>query len=314
MTPADLGAALRRAGLTPRAVATAWGTSLAAQLPGAVRARRLPDTPATAAQNLFVARVPVAAATAARGLGAAALAAAAAQGLVESLGDQVLARVAVIPVGPSLACCTAADWPDDSSHHLIGCMPPGRAARWLDVGTGCAIAPLARPERAAAIVATDLDPAAIAHAALGVALSGVCHVETVVADLAAGAGTGFDLVTFNLPIPAEAGLTTEDEPRFRHSPRGAAVLARVAREIPDRLAPGATIVLHGWLGPDHAAIVDELAGEVTTVRYTPDDDADVFGVIRWRPDAPTARRRGARVPTAAAPHLSWDDLEAAPPA
>ena len=118
-------------------------------------------------------------------------------------------------------------------------------------------------------------------------------------------------MTFNLPIPAEAGLTTADERAFRHSPRGAAVLARFAREIPDQVAPGATIVLHLWLGPDHAAVLAGLPGEVTTVTYAPDAD---FGVVRWRPGAPAARRRGARAPTVAAPHLGWDDLDAAAPA
>ena len=188
MQPAELGAALRRAGLTPRGVAAAWGTALIAHLPRATRARVLPATPATAALELFVARRPVPTAIAERGLGPGVLAAAKAAGFVERLADDVVATVAVVPVGPALACCTSLDWPDDSSHHLIGCLPPGRVARWLDVGTGCAIAPLARPERAAAIVAADTDPSAIAHAAHGVALSDVRHVATRVGDLGAGAG------------------------------------------------------------------------------------------------------------------------------
>jgi hypothetical protein len=311
MEPAELGAALRRAGLTPRALTAAWGTSIVAHLPRATSSRHLPIQPATAALELFVARRAVAQATAERGLGPGVLAAAAAAGLIDRFGDSVFGRVAVVPVGPSLACCTWRDWPDDSSYHLIGCLPPGRVARWLDVGTGCAIAPLARPERAAAIVAADLDPEAVAHAALGVALSGIGHVEARVGDLLAGAGGDFDLVTFNLPIPAEAGLTTDDERAFRHSPRGAAVLARFVREIPEHVAPGATIVLHLWLGAEHAAILDGVPGEVTTVSYAPEAD---FGVVRWRPDAPAGRGRGARALTATAPHLGWADLEAAAPA
>jgi hypothetical protein len=316
MTPAALGAALRRAGLTPRALEMAFGTSGIARLAparsaaasrGARAARGLPATPATAALRVFVAREPVATSDVDRALGAAVVDAALAHGLLARDGDRYRARHAVAPIGPSLLAIGDA-WPDDSSHHLIGCLPATRAGRWLDVGTGIAIAPLARPDRAASIVAADVDPDSLALARTAVALSDIRHVEVRAADLAGGTGDAFDLVTFNLPIPAEAGLTTDADGAFRRAPPGADLLARFVATIPAHLAPGASIVMHAWLGAPNAAIVDALPGEVTTVRYTP-PGLPPFGVVRWRPGAPPARRVADRTLTPAAPHLAWSDLD-----
>jgi hypothetical protein len=203
---AELGAALRRAGLSPRATQAAWGTTAIAALARPLRA--LPPTPATAALRLLVAGVPVGRADVERGLGAAALAGLVARGIVaDDGGPELRAAIHVVPVGPSLVACDRAAWPDDSTHHLADCVPPGRAERWLDLGTGCGTVPLTRPDRARTIVATEVEPRALALAALGVALSDVRHVTTLAADLLDGAGECYDLVTFNLPIPAEAGLT-----------------------------------------------------------------------------------------------------------
>jgi hypothetical protein len=312
MTDAELGTTLRNAGLTPRALAAAWGTSIAAHLPRVMPDRPLPATAATAALRLLVAGLPVDPIDAGRGLGRG-LEALRDRGLVRDDDDGVRARCAIVPIGPSLIVTDPAAWPDDSSHHLIGCLPPARAARWLDVGTGTATAPLARPETAAAIVAADIDPRAIDCARRGVALSDVRHVAVVLADLTADTGVDFDLVTFNLPIPAEAGLTSGDAPGFRHAARGADLAARFLAEVRARIAVDATIVLHAWLGPSIETLFDALPGEVVVVRYTPDAAAP-FGIIRWRPGATRTRRRGHRIPTPATPHLSWDDLESAPTA
>lgn len=313
MTDAELGAALRRAGLSDRMLAAAWGTAIAAHVPRV--ARELPPGPATAALRLLVAGDTISVPDAERGLGPAYAALRARDFLVDAGGEDatayVFAPVSIVPVGASLICCDRnTTWPDDSSHHLVGCVPPDRVGRWLDVGTGCGIVPLARRDRARTIVATDLDPQAVAHARFGAGLSAAPHLAVIEADLAADAGAGFELVTFNLPIPAEAGLTGAGDSLFRRAPPGANLLARFVAEIPARITAGATIVLHAWLGPAIAAIVDDLAGEVTVVRYTP-DHRDPFAIVRWRPDAPTARRAGQRVPTGEAPHLTWDDLESA---
>jgi SAM-dependent methyltransferase len=341
VTDAELGAALRRAGLVPRALSAAWGTTA---LPALARPLRpLPATPATAALRLLVAGAAVGRRDAEVALGAAVVAALGARGMLQSVGTAapgsplpssqastarspgavpLRARVRVIPVGPSLLVCDHASWPDDSTYHLLGCLPPARVGAWLDVGTGCGTLPLARPAAAARIVAAEVDPGALAHARLGVALSGIRHIDVVASDLLAGVEGGgrFDLVTFNLPIPAEAALTRDGDPAFRHAPAGADLLARFVRDVPTRLAPGATVLLHTWLGPAAAAVVDALPGEVVVVRYTPEtarrsDETGAgptFGVVRWRPDAAPTRRALRRLPTADAPHLAWPDLDPDP--
>jgi hypothetical protein len=318
VTDAELGAALRRAGLVPRALASAWGTTA---LPALARPLRpLPATPATAALRLLVAGTTVSRRDAEAALGAAVVAALDARELLVTV-DELHARLRVIPVGPSLLVCDHASWPDDSTYHLLGCLPPARVGAWLDVGTGCATLPLARPAAAERIVAAELDPGAREHARLGVALSGIQHVEVVASDLLAGVERAhFDLVTFNLPIPAEAALTRDGDTAFRHAPAGADLLARFVRDVPARLAPGATVLLHTWLGPAAAAVVDALPGEVVVARYTPDPAPDksartgalAFGVVRWRPDAAPTRRAVRRLPTADAPHLAWQDLDPDP--
>ena len=61
-----------------------------------------------------------------------------------SSGNEVHAEVAILPAGPSLVVCDRHDaaptsdrvcWPDDSSYHLAGSLPPGRHAAWFDLGT-----------------------------------------------------------------------------------------------------------------------------------------------------------------------------------
>lgn len=305
MTDAELGAALRRAGLVPRTLEAAFGAGAIAGVRR--RWRGLPETPATAAIRLFVGRESVATGDATRGLGATVVAALVDRHLLARHGDVFRAARAIAPIGPSLVVI-GDDWPDDSSHHLIGCLPPARVARWLDVGTGVAVAPLARPDRAAAIVAADVDREAVTCARLGVALSDARHIEVRQADLVTGCGDAFELITFNLPIPAEAGLTSAAEGGFRHAPPGADLLARFTAAAPAHLAPGGTIVMHTWLGPPAAALVDGLAGEVCAVDYTP-DAAPAFAIVRWRPHAPAGHRRATRALTAAAPHLVWSDLD-----
>ncbi len=89
---------------------------------------------------------------------------------VEVVDGRARARVSVLPLGAGLLVCDRLDadggtdlvcWPDDSSYHLARSIPPGRRARWLDVATGSAFAPILRPELAAEIVGTDLNPRAV---------------------------------------------------------------------------------------------------------------------------------------------------------
>lgn len=287
-----VGLALARAGLTERAMLTCFGVRAAAHVPRALPHRADPGPrPPRAALPLwlFCARRPVDADLARDVLGAATIDALVEAGLLARDGDRVIAPRALCPIGPSIT--VSEPWPDDSSHHLIASLPHARADRWLDLGSGPAFAPLAAPGRARAIRATDLDPTLVADARAGLALSGVTHVEVAVADLGAGAHTdaGWDLVTFNAPIPGP----------------GDPILARFWAEAPSLVAPGGEVLVHSVA---HAV---ELPGELTVVRYARDPD---FTITRWRPGAPAARRRADVTLTPDAPHVTRAMLDAIPDA
>jgi hypothetical protein len=216
MSPAErdalaaVGAQLRAAGLTSRALATWAGTARLAALPARLDAIAAPTTPAAAVLALFVAGTEVARARLA--LPDAVLAALIAHGLVEHTADGVRARVAVVPLGPALLVCDRLDapveralvcWPDDSSHHLATAITPGRRARWLDLGCGSGFAALARPALAEQIVGVDVNERAVRHAQLGAALSGIRHLEVALGDVGEDREAA-ELVTCNAPMPAPA--------------------------------------------------------------------------------------------------------------
>ncbi len=302
-----LGAALRRAGLTERAVLACFGVRAIAHVPRAIAAGRRFDPrppPAAAIPWLCAGGGDVAADLVARALGDAAPLLERA-GLATRDGDVVRARRRVLPAGPeALAVCDApgradADdpvfHPDDSSHHLVGALPPRHGAaridRWLDLATGAGWAPLAAAGLAATVVAADLSPRAVEAARLGAALSGVA-LDVHRADLADGLDEGapYDLITANLPIPGATAL-----------------IARFWREAAARVAPGGEVLLHAALADDPLAPVAELPGEIVVARYTPPDLAP-FGVTAWRPGRPPARRVRDVALTRDAPHLRRTDL------
>ena len=308
MSPGRLGEQLRAAGLTPRALAAWAGTERLAALPPRLPALRAREpVPAAAALALLVAGVELAIERC-RALPVDALCAA---GLVERVsgrdgGAALRARVAVLPLGRCLLVCDRADapeapelvcWPDDSSHHLAGALPPGRRARWLDLGCGSAFAALARPEAAARLVGVDLNPRAVEHARLGLALSGIEHAEVALGDAAGDHGAA-DLITCNAPIPGDPGAAI-----WRRTDAG--FLARLAAAIPPRLAPGGLAIVHAA----GEALPAELPGERVFVAYAP--GAPAFGVLWWRPDAPARAITAYRELTAARPHLDPEDRDEA---
>ncbi len=298
---ATLGGALRTAGLHPRALAAWAGTDRLAALPHRLAGLARPDpAPAASALALFVAgaevlidrvRLPIEALIAA--------------GLVERAGDRVRATCAVLPLGAGLLVCDRRDasearelvcWPDDSSYHLAGALPAGRRARWLDLGTGSAFAPIARPELATAITGTDLNPRAIAFARLGVALSGIHHVTLAEADIGAPHPPA-DLVTCNAPIPDD-----DDAAMWRHA--DATFFARLWATARASASPGAELVVHARL----TAIPEELPGDQRMCVYTP-PGARAFAVLWWRPDGPARRLVAHRELTLERPHVDARDRD-----
>jgi hypothetical protein len=295
-----IGATLQRAGLTARGLAAWAGHD---HLPLLVdRAPRLPAEPVAArVLAAFVAGARVALEPALAGeLRAAAL------------WDDRGATCALLPLAHALLVCdrlpVGADpdalcWPDDSSYHLARALPPGRHARWLDLGTGSGFAPLSRPGLAAHIAGADLNPRAADAIARGAALSGIGHVAAFVSDLADALPAAYracDLVSFNAPIPDGDHAT-----RWRAAPRS--VLDRAWPAIASCLAPGGLAVVHCAVD----AIPDTLAGERVTVIYTPREVARAFAVTWWQPSAAPRQLVTRRALSPDEPHLHWADRERA---
>jgi hypothetical protein len=295
MSSRELGVALASAGLTERAVRGYFGVGSIAHV-ARVLARRIDPGPrpprAVVPLELFCAGRAIDTGAAHGALGLAFHALVEAELLVDE-GATVRAPVTLLPFGPSIAVFDRLDadrrdavpWPDDSSHHLIACLPAARAGTWLDVGSGPALAPLAAPGRARAILATDVVPRAIDLAQIGLALSGVTHVTPAVADLGAGAGGGWDLVTFNAPIPAP----------------GDPILARFWAEAPALVAAAGEVIVHSTVAEDPLPALADLDGEAVVIRYA---RAPGFAITWWRPAAPHARAVVDVELTLAAPHVT----------
>jgi SAM-dependent methyltransferase len=312
---AALGARLRDAGLHVRALAAWAGAARLSALPA--RLATLPagaPTPAAAVLALFVAGAEVAR-DRLRSLPDAAVAALAAWQLIDRSAGAVRARVAILPLGTALLVCDRLDapverdvvcWPDDSSHHLATAIPPGRRARWRDLGCGSAFAPLARPELAHRIAGVDINPRAVHHAWLGAALSGRSQLAVWPGDIG-DVHEPADLVTCNAPMPDPPGATLRTalpevwrraDPDF--FPRLWPALARA-------LHPGGMAVVHAA----SAAILPALAdapGERVVVTYTP-DGVPGFAVAWWRPDAPPRLATARRALTPERPHLDPRDRD-----
>ena len=299
----EIGDALRRAGLTQNALLGWAGThrlSALAPIIPALAAR--PITPASAVLALFVAGAEVPLARL-RGVPIDALVA---HALAEVLGATVRARVAVLPLEQTLLVCDRFDapptrelvmCPDDSSYHLASAIAPGRRDRWIDLATGSAFAPLARPALATHIDGVDLNPRAVAFAHLGAGLSGCAHVTVACADIADGAATRAPLVTCNAPI-----LGDPDPAMWRAT--DAAFFERMWRTARDCVAPGGEIIVHCVLD----GVPDVLEGDATIVVYTPPDERG-YCVVWWSPDGPPRRVQRSRALTVARAHLEPRDRD-----
>jgi hypothetical protein len=290
-----IGPRLRAAGLHPRALAAWAGTDRIAAL--GERELAIDPVPAAAALVLFVAGAELAI-DRCKLLPIDALIE---RGLVERTGDRVRARVAIVPLGPSLLVCDRRDardredlvaWPDDSSHHLAAAIPAGRRATWLDLGCGSAFAQLARPELAAAMRGIDRNPRAVELARLGAELSGIAHLTIDAADVTAARGPA-ELVTCNAPIPGSPA-------RAMWRRAGDTFFASLWPAIRAALAPGGTAIVHAAA----RAIPDELPGERVVVAYAPE-----FAVLWWRPDGPARAITTNRALTRDRPHLDARDRD-----
>ena len=178
-----------------------------------------------------------------------------------------LARIA--PVGPILLASDrlSTDPTSDPPDYVSTYSPTARlcdlltprpwVARALDVGTGNGVQALLAAGHSEHVVATDVNPRALAFTELNAALSGIDNVETRRGSLFEPvAGERFDLIVCNPPF------VVSPERRWTYRDgwlEGDELSAQVVRETAEHLADGGfATILASWLGRDSDAPDDRV--------------------------------------------------------
>jgi len=173
--------------------------------------RRLPDVPLATVVRLLLLQRPVREADANRALGPDGTEAIVALGLAERNGKQLEPRGRIMPAEGLLLACDpfpsgSADPPGyvaaytPTASWCASLTPRRQVERALDVGTGNGAQALLAARHASHVIATDVNPRALAFTSLNAALNGFDNVETRLGNLFAPvAGETFDLVTCNAP-------------------------------------------------------------------------------------------------------------------
>src|SRR5438034_7280699 len=207
-----LGTSLRRTGYSEDAIHRLLGedaySSERADTPA--EERRLPNTPLATLVRLLFLQLPVSARDAEAALGRGSLEALEATGLAE-VGDRVMSRARILPIGKVLLASDGfsrdGDDPADyvatytpTARVLDSLTPRPRVDRFLDVGTGSGIHALLAAQHARQVIATDVNPRALAYTALNAALNGLHNIECRQGSLFEPVdGERFDLITCNAP-------------------------------------------------------------------------------------------------------------------
>jgi len=256
-----VGAALRRVSYDEAAIERllgedSWGTAID---DADEHERRLPRTAVATAIRLFFLERPVTRDQAEGALGRATVDALARTRLarVDEETVEPLARVA--PVGPILLASDrlSTDPTRDPPDYVSTYSPTARlcdlltprplVARALDVGTGNGVQALLAASHSDTVVATDVNPRALAFTELNAALSGIDNVETRRGSLFEPvAGEQFDLIVCNPPF------VVSPERRWTYRDgwlEGDELSAQVVRETAEHLADGGfATILASWLG------------------------------------------------------------------
>jgi methylase of polypeptide subunit release factors len=293
-----LGDALRRVGYKEDSIEEllgedAWSTALE-DVPA--HERRLGRSPVATTVRLFFLELPVARPDAERALGRRGVEALARTGLA-GVGESVSPLVRIAPVGALLLASDrlstnpAEDPPDYVSTYtptarlcdLLTPRPQVSAA--LDVGTGNGVHALLAAAHSEHVVATDVNPRALAFTELNAALSGITNVECRRGSLFEPvAGERFELITCNPPY------VVSPERRWTYRDTwldGDELSALVTRQTAAHLAEdGLATMLVSWLAPDREApdehVVDWLDGSGCDAWILPvDESSPLEHAERW---------------------------------
>jgi methylase of polypeptide subunit release factors len=293
-----LRAALDRAGFTAEAVEERLGTGELSSRPAdvATHLRRLEDDDAFATLArafLLGADVPADRLADAAGLPAERLAA---LGLVALDGGLARAQARLVPHGEYVVASDGgtegADVPYD---HVPGIQAPSvtlaklavrrPCARALDLGTGCGIQALLAARHAERVVATDVNPRALAFTSFNAALNGIDTVELREGDgFEPVAGERFDLIVANPPYV----ISPDAAYAYRDSGLPADELCRrVVAGASERLAEGGFAhVLVSW------ALADADVDWATPLRAWVDGSGCDAWLLHYRTSDPVAHAAG----------------------
>jgi SAM-dependent methyltransferase len=309
----DLRAALDRGGYTAAVLTELLGGGKPfardlAEIP--YHRRLLPEgTPLKTIVELFLFGLPVAEDEAAAALEPLTPERLEALGLVVRADTQVESLVDLVPFGEFFLASDRYEGenPPTRLEHVAGVTPPARvladlvarreARSALDLGTGCGIQAVLLARHAERIVATDLNPRAVAYAEFNAALNGLGQIEARHGDLFEPVeGERFDLIVCNPPFvisPEESSGYL-----FRDSGmRGDRFCEALVRRLPEFLQEGGHAhVLVSWThgeGEDWSApLRDWVAGSgcdallVHLNSYTPlKHAAEWIRGLRWDADA-----------------------------
>jgi methyltransferase family protein len=263
-----LGAALRELGYTVEALGNLLqisGELSASAADLVVYQRRLEASPGPLAQliALFALGFPVPTHDVRAILGDAAWTALVESGSVREHSDAVTATIRLMPHGNLLVASDrrpALDAPPEPLHvtginapaGLLAALTVRRGvARALDLGTGNGIQALLAAHHAEQVIATDVNPRALAFAAYNAALNNVANIEFRLGNIFEPvAGEQFDLIVCNPPYV----ISPDADYAYRDSGISPAALCReIVGQLPDYLAEGGYgTVLVSWPSiPDH---------------------------------------------------------------
>jgi methylase of polypeptide subunit release factors len=177
-----------------------------------VKDRRLPDSRLATVIRAFFLQLPVPEEEVAHAIGRRGIEALAATALAE-VGDEIVSRVRILPVGDLLVASDGdtsyqGDDPPDyvsaytpTSRLCDSLTPRPRVERALDVGTGSGVQALLSARHAREVIATDVNPRALAYTELNAALNGFTNVECRAGSMFEPVpGETFDLITCNAPF------------------------------------------------------------------------------------------------------------------
>jgi methylase of polypeptide subunit release factors len=259
-----LGAALRDVGYSEETVQDLLGEDAysADRDDALVEERRLPQTSVADVVRAFFLQLPISADRAVRALGRGGVEAVESTGLAD-VGDEVVPRARILPIGQVLIASDGfsrdAEDPADyvatytpTSRLLDSLTPRARVARALDVGTGNGVHALLAAKHADHVVATDVNPRALAYTELNAALNGLTNIECQRGSLFEPVRDElFDLIMCNAPY------VVSPERRWTYRDGGLEadeISERVVREAAAHLADRGFATLNvSWLAQNENA-------------------------------------------------------------